>query len=171
MFRLYSTFGKQLTKYYGMTVFFWGGGSRNIMIDDKRGEGVQEGPKKYDIISERSLIPRRFYGLYWSLQYILQGERVDRGHNWEIMCFGLFFVPEHLDNFVRFLVRQNNFGGMEISKHLLYFIQPFPYSALFQDHCARKGGLFQGCGFCYWPSPVVWQMSIAGCGSTLCIVV
>ena len=46
--------------------------------------------------------------VYWSSQDILQGERVDRGHNWENICIGLFHVSGHLDHFGRYLfVGQN----------------------------------------------------------------
>jgi hypothetical protein len=39
--------------------------------------------------------------VYWSLPYILQGERVDRGHNCENICIGLFHVSGNLDHFGR----------------------------------------------------------------------
>ena len=41
--------------------------------------------------------------VYWSSQDILQGERLDRGHNWENICIGLFHVSGHLDHFGRYL--------------------------------------------------------------------
>ena len=44
-----------------------------------------------------------FLNVNWSPRNILQGERVDRGHNWENICIGLFHVSGHLDHFGRHL--------------------------------------------------------------------
>ena len=71
-----------------------------------------------------------FMDVFWSPRDILEGERLDRGHNLENICIGVFHVSGHLDNFGRhlFFGKKNEFGGMgrpppwEVPPKLFYFI-------------------------------------------------